>query len=208
MLSPAHRSRFLIVAAVISLTAGAWPASNRRSLGGVRAQATSLAGTYRIVFCRAKCSAAGSAGAAVVGVLVLSDSTIDLTRISTPRRTWYLHLFAYVARAPKPNACFVLRPVGTGAEGFAAAAVRVGFTNWVVASADSADIPLYQTADAGYRLGVRLSHGAGNGTGYTWSAYGAHGAPALHEYVALKRVGPADPGKCMAAAERGDNAER
>ncbi len=150
-------------------------------------------GTYDVLVCKGPCSFAGPTNVVVKGTLVLTDEPFAIAAINdfSPARFEYAYTIG-----GDPNGCFVLDTIKS--DQTYAGLITYGLTFWFGKS-DQVNFDLYASPDAWHVASVTLSPTGFEGKGQS----GGVGAAEPHlgsDVVVGRRLGPANLGKCIAAA--------
>lgn len=159
------------------------------------------AGTYEFRICRGTCESAVDSAFAD-GTIVIMDRAFSADSLPEPARSYlrfYEEDLLVGVAEEEPNACFVVRKRGLGTW---VGSSPVALTRWHQSSRDPGAffLPLFQTADAGYWLRLRVQGEDVKGIGYSFGPERDTPRPP-EDTVELRRVGPPGLGICTAAAE-------
>jgi hypothetical protein len=158
------------------------------------------AGTYEFRICRGTCDPAVDSAFAA-GTIIIMDHAFSANSLPEPARSYlrfYEKNLLVAVAEEEPNACFVVRRRGLGTW---VGASPVALTRWRSSTrvSGAAFVPLFQTADAGYWLRLRMHGQDIKGTGYSFGP--TRDTPRdLEDTVELRQVGPPDLAICTAAA--------
>jgi hypothetical protein len=157
-------------------------------------------GTYEFRICRGTCDPAVDSAFAA-GTIIILDHAFSADSLPEPARSYlrfYEEDLLVGIAEEEPNACFVVTRRGVGTW---VGASPVALTRWHQSprAPGAVLLPLFQTADAGYWLRLRVEGQEIKGIGYSFGP--TRDTPHDPEdSVGLRRVGPPDLGICTAAA--------
>lgn len=156
-------------------------------------------GTYAVRFCSSPCKSDDSSNVNTTGVLVLSNTPIALSGLSSRVSSYYRRLYGAVSRgAADPNTCWVLASVRRPAS--PSAALLVGFSSWTK-HYGSVRLTLFRAPDSGYDVELHFSGDSVRGTGAFWSANDSPPGITSEEKIAGVRSGPPALERCIAVAD-------
>jgi hypothetical protein len=178
------------------------PCAVRRNPLTASNSVNSPTGTWEIRVCKATrvCSDQEPLSILVRGVLVISDDTLGFGDLPAKAHPWFSAFSGFRPR----RTCYVLERLGhPGISTTQAGMARVQWSGWARgASADSLLFELYRSPDMDHGVRARIHHDSLTGIGRSrispvfgeLTSWGA-------DRVAGKRIGPPDPGPCIAAAK-------
>lgn len=163
----------------------------------------SAAGTWEIRVCKAirACLEHEHLSILARGILVLSEDSLGMGDLPASARPWFA-LFAAPGRA---RSCYTLERLRhPGSSTTYAGIFPVRWSGWTRGEAlDSIAFSLYRSPDAGHVVYARILGDSLHGSGKS------HMAPAMGDLTSWgtdivigKRIGPANPAPCIAAAKR------
>jgi hypothetical protein len=188
MLRPAPFARVVGLAALLACqdTMGDAPRAPLRLTPAL------LAGTYAVRVCRGACDPNDTTRDLRRGTLVLAEHPLDLAQQPDS-----VQLLLVLDHADPVNGCYVLRYVRDDPPSYADG--TVGGSEWELDSTGARLwFSLYASPDAGYEVDARGTPDQLRGQGESWGVGAAEVHYSLDSVVAT-RIGPPDPGICLAA---------